>query len=105
MAQATIQRGPVSGTAVDRPSGRKVPFFVGFYRSAVGKKYVMAITGIVGMFYGIAHMLGNMKMFLGAAEINHYSEFLRELLVPIAPRSLVLWLLRTGLIVALILHL
>src|SRR6476469_7955358 len=105
MAEATIQRGPVSGTAVDRKSGRKVPFFVGFYRSAVGKKYVMAITGIVGMLYVIAHMLGNMKMFLGADDINHYAEFLRELLVPIAPRTLVLWLLRPGLIVALLLHL
>ena len=105
MAQATIQRGPVSGTAVDRKSGRRAPFFVEFYRSAVGKKYVMAITGIVGMLYVIAHMLGNMKMFLGADDINHYAEFLRELLVPIAPRTVVLWLLRTGLIVALILHL
>ena len=105
MAQATIQRGPVSGTAVDRTTGRRAPFFVEFYRSAVGKKYVMAITGIVGMLYVIAHMLGNMKMFLGADDINHYAEFLRELLVPIAPRTFVLWLLRTGLIVALIFHL
>src|SRR4051812_9089572 len=105
MAQATIQRGPVSGTAVDRKSGRRAPFFIEFYRSAVGKKYVMAITGIVGMLYVIAHMLGNMKMFLGADDINHYSEYLRELLVPIAPRTVVLWLLRTGLIVALLLHL
>jgi succinate dehydrogenase / fumarate reductase cytochrome b subunit len=105
MAQATIQRGPVSGTAVDRQGRRRAPFFVEFYRSAVGKKYVMAITGIVGMGYVIVHMLGNLKMFLGPEDINHYGEFLRELLVPIAPRTVVLWLLRTGLIVALILHL
>jgi len=106
MAQATIQRGPVSGTAVDRRGGRRrAPFFVEFYRSAVGKKYVMAITGIVGMLYVIAHMVGNLKMFFGPDQLNHYSEFLRELLVPIAPRSVVLWLLRTGLIVALLLHL
>ena len=32
-------------------------------------------------------MLGNLKMFLGADDINHYAEFLRELLVPIAPRT------------------
>src|SRR5205823_10039345 len=74
------------------------------YRSAVGKKYVMAITGIIGMLYVIAHMLGNLKMFLGPTDLDHYGEFLRELLVPIAPRSVVLWILRTGLIVALLLH-
>ena len=42
----------------------------------------MAITGIVGMLFVLAHMLGNLKMFLGPAEFNHYAEFLRELLVP-----------------------
>jgi succinate dehydrogenase / fumarate reductase, cytochrome b subunit len=50
-------------------------------------------------------MVGNLKMFFGPEDLNHYGEFLRELLVPIAPRTVVLWLLRTGLIVALLLHL
>jgi succinate dehydrogenase / fumarate reductase cytochrome b subunit len=105
MAQATIQRGPVSGTAAASANRRRAPFFITFYRSAVGKKYVMAITGIIGMSFVIVHMIGNLKMFLGEAELNHYGEFLRELLVPIAPRTVVLWLLRIGLIVALLLHL
>ena len=107
MAQTTteLKRGPVSGTAVEAPDRRRAPFFVEFYRSAVGKKYVMAITGVIGMLYVLFHMLGNLKVFLGPADINHYGEFLRELLVPIAPRTVVLWILRTGLIVALILHL
>jgi succinate dehydrogenase / fumarate reductase cytochrome b subunit len=107
MAQTTTEltRGPVTGTAVQAPGRRRAPFLVEFYRSAVGKKYVMAITGVVGMLYVLFHMLGNLKIYLGAADINHYGEFLRELLVPIAPRTVVLWLLRTGLIVALVLHL
>jgi succinate dehydrogenase / fumarate reductase cytochrome b subunit len=107
MAQTTTQvtRGPVSGTALETTTRRRAPFFVEFYRSAVGKKYVMAITGVIGMIYVLFHMLGNLKMFLGAPDINHYGEFLRELLVPIAPRTFVLWLLRIGLIVALLLHL
>jgi succinate dehydrogenase / fumarate reductase cytochrome b subunit len=75
-----------------------------FYRSAVGKKYVMAITGIVLLGYVLAHMLGNLKAYLGPTEIDEYGEFLRELLVPIAPRTLVLWILRTGLIAAFVLH-
>ena len=46
----------------------------------------------------IAHAIGNLKMYLGPEEFNHYGEFLRELLVPILPRTMALWLLRFGLI-------
>ncbi len=102
MAQATITRGPVTGTATKQR--RKRPFLLDLYRTGVGKKYVMAITGIIGLGYVFAHMVGNLKMYLGPAEINHYGEFLRELLVPILPRTVALWLLRSVLIVALLLH-
>ena len=47
----------------------------------------MAITGIALMGYVIAHMIGNLKMYLGPEDINHYGEFLRELLVPLLPRT------------------
>jgi succinate dehydrogenase / fumarate reductase cytochrome b subunit len=96
-------RAPVTGTAVVT-TVRKRPFLVELYGSALGKKYVMAITGIVWMGYVLAHMIGNLKAFLGPAELNHYAEFLRELLVPILPRTVTLWLLRLGLIVAIALH-
>ena len=102
MAQ-TMQRGPVTGTAVRR-RGRKDPFFVEFYRSSVGKKWVMAVTGVAIMGYVFAHMIGNLKMYLGPKEFDHYSEFLRDLLVPILPRTVTLWLLRVGLISAFALH-
>ena len=52
------------------------------YRSAVGKKWVMAVTGIVLLGFVLAHMVGNLKVYLGAEDINHYGEFLRELLAP-----------------------
>ena len=45
----------------------------------------MALTGIVLMGFVFAHMIGNLKMYLGPAELDHYGEFLRELLVPILP--------------------
>lgn len=102
MPQATINRGPVTATAVrERP---KRPFLVEFYGSAVGKKYVMAVTGLIGMGFAFVHMVGNAKMYLGAKELDHYGEFLRELLVPLLPRTVTLWLLRSVLIVALVLH-
>ena len=83
---------------------RRTSFAVDFYRSAVGKKYVMAITGVVMMGFVLAHMVGNLKMYMGAEEMNHYGEFLRAILYPLVPRQMALWIMRLGLIGALILH-
>jgi succinate dehydrogenase / fumarate reductase, cytochrome b subunit len=107
MAQTIPTRGPVTGTAAT-PKRRK-PFLLDLYATALGKKYVMAITGIIGIGFVVFHMIGNLKMFLGTDgsgvyEIDHYGEFLRELLVPILPRTVTLWLLRFTLIAALVLH-
>jgi len=45
--------------------------------TVVGKKVVMAVTGLVLVGFVIAHMLGNLKIFLGAEAINAYALFLR----------------------------
>lgn len=102
MATTTVARGPAA--AGSPKAKRKAPFPVEFYRSALGKKYVMALTGIMLMGFVFAHMVGNLKMYLGAEDFNHYGEFLRELLVPILPRTVFLWLLRGGLVAAFVLH-
>ncbi|MGA7759159.1 MAG: succinate dehydrogenase cytochrome b subunit [Ilumatobacteraceae bacterium] len=110
MAQ-TLNRGPVSGSAVKPPSKKK-PFFVDLYSTAVGKKYVMAITGIIGILFVVGHMVGNLKVYLGPVvegnervyDVDYYGEFLREILVPILPRTYFLWGLRLLLIGALLLH-
>ena len=101
MATTTVARGSAGGTPRAK---RKAPFPVEFYRSALGKKYIMAITGIMLMGFVFAHMVGNLKMFLGPQDFDHYAEFLRELLVPILPRTVALWLMRLGLIGAFALH-
>ncbi len=104
MAQTiSSRRVPVTGTAT--AVRRRRSFFLDLYSTAVGKKYVMAISGIAMMGFILLHMIGNLKMYLGAADLDHYSEFLRDLLYPIAPRGVVLWLLRGGLILMLALHL
>lgn len=101
MATTTVARGSAStGTRAKR----KAPFPVEFYRSALGKKYVMAITGIFLMGFVFAHMFGNLKMYLGAEEFDHYGHFLRELLTPLLPRTWALWGLRIGLIASFVLH-
>ncbi len=101
MATTTVARGTAKPGSRAK---RKAPFPVEFYRSAVGKKYVMALTGIGLMGYVFAHMVGNLKMYFGPEDLNHYGEFLRELLVPILPRTYALWGLRFGLIAAFALH-
>ena len=87
---------------------RRAPFPIEFYRSAVGKKWVMAVTGLAIIVFTIAHMIGNWKIFLpdvdGVPEIDLYGEALRHLFFPILPEHVVLWILRTGLIVVFLLH-
>jgi succinate dehydrogenase / fumarate reductase cytochrome b subunit len=83
---------------------RRAPFPVELYRSAVGKKYVMAVTGIMWMGYVLSHMAGNLKIYLGAEDINHYGHWLRTLGTPFLPFSGLLWILRGGLVAAFVLH-
>ena len=64
---------------------RRRSFLSDLYGTAVGKKYAMAITGILMLGFVFMHMLGNLKMYLGPTEFIHYAEFLRELLVPLLP--------------------
>ena len=103
MAQAIQSRGPVTGTATGPKKKRKF-FITDLYGTAVGKKYAMAISGLMLVGFVIAHMVGNLKMYLGAEDFNHYAEFLRDLLVPILPRTVLLWLLRVGLLAAVGVH-
>ena len=87
---------------------KRAPFPIAFYRSAIGKKWVMAITGLAIIAFVLAHMVGNWKIFLpdvdGVPEIDLYAETLRSLLFPLVPEGVVLWILRTGLIVMFLLH-
>ena len=64
----------------------------------------MAITGLLLIGFVFVHALGNLKVYLGAEDFNHYGEFLRELLVPILPRTVFLWIMRIGLILAFAFH-
>lgn len=100
----------MSGTAVEPP--KKKPFLIDFYSTAVGKKYVMAITGIIGIGFVVTHMIGNLKVYLGIItehgdrvyDIDVYGEFLRDMLVPILPRTYFLWGMRLLLIGAVVFH-
>ena len=74
------------------------------YRSTIGKKAIMAITGVVLYGFVIIHMIGNLKIFEGAEGFNHYSHFLRVVGEPALPAGTILWLIRIVLLVSLVLH-
>ena len=57
----------------------------GLYATDVGKKDVMAISGIVLMLFVLAHMVGNLKIYLGADSLNAYSHWLRDIGEPAVP--------------------
>ena len=75
-----------------------------FYGSAIGKKAVMAVTGLLLLGFVLAHMLGNLHMYQDANHMNSYGHYLREIGEPILPHTGALWILRVGLILAFALH-
>ena len=101
----------------DRAAGRRKPEPAGksrgvwpgnpavaLWRTTVGKKIVMAVTGVILVGFVIAHMLGNLKIFLGAEDFNAYAVFLRTMGEPLFPYSVLLWTARIILLVSVVLH-
>jgi succinate dehydrogenase / fumarate reductase cytochrome b subunit len=68
-----------------------------FYRTSIGKKVVMAITGLILFGFVIGHMLGNLQVFVGANQMNAYAATLKA-------NAALLWGVRMVLLVAVILH-
>ena len=93
-----------TGAPVPDTKQRGAPWPVHFWRSAIGKKWVMAVTGIMLLGFVLVHMIGNLKVFLSAREVDQYGEWLRTILEPALPRTVFLWILRVGLIGAFFLH-
>jgi succinate dehydrogenase / fumarate reductase cytochrome b subunit len=73
-------------------------FLATFWRSQVGKKIVMAVTGLIGIAYVIGHMIGNLQIFEGPEKINAYGRFLHHTV------GMELWVARAVLLAAVILH-
>ncbi len=77
---------------------------VALWGTMVGKKVVMAVTGLVLVGFVVAHMLGNLKIFLGAEAIDAYAAFLRTMGEPMVPYSVLLWVVRIVLLACVALH-
>jgi succinate dehydrogenase / fumarate reductase cytochrome b subunit len=73
-------------------------WLVQFYRSTIGKKIIMAVTGLIGIGFVIAHMAGNLQAFVGRDKLNAYGALLH------GPLGELLWIVRLVLIIAVLLH-
>ena len=74
------------------------------WRTTVGIKILMAITGIALVGFVVGHMAGNLKAFAGAESFNAYAEFLRDVGYPALPHGGLLWIMRIGLLAAVLIH-
>jgi succinate dehydrogenase / fumarate reductase cytochrome b subunit len=79
-------------------------WFGDFYRSAIGMKAVMAVTGLILFGFVFVHMVGNLKLYLGPEHMNEYAESLRTMFTPMVPREGLLWIARIVLLAAVVLH-
>ena len=68
-----------------------------FFTSSIGRKWIVALTGLALFGFVIGHMLGNLQIFLGPESINRYGAFLQGL-------GELLWVVRIGLLVMLVAH-
>jgi succinate dehydrogenase / fumarate reductase cytochrome b subunit len=60
------------------------------FGSSLGKKYIMAVSGLVLFLFVIGHLVGNLQIFLGPEAINRYGEFLQSNLELIWPARIFL---------------
>ena len=67
-------------------------------------KMLMAVSGALFVFYVLAHMYGNLKIFSGVQAFDEYAHHLRTMFTPILPFGGFLWLFRVVLVLALVAH-
>jgi len=83
----------MSASSVSLPAGS-----LRFWQTTVGKKAVMAVTGVILFGFVVGHLLGNLQIYQGPEKLNHYAVTLRNL-------GPLLWTTRIVLLVSVILHL
>ncbi|MHB1861724.1 MAG: succinate dehydrogenase cytochrome b subunit [Gemmatimonadaceae bacterium] len=73
-------------------------WFVNLYRSTIGKKIIMAVTGLIGIAFVVLHMVGNLQVFIGQDKFDAYAALLQ------GPLAEVVWVARVVLLTAVLLH-
>ena len=74
------------------------------YRTSIGKKVIMAVSGVIWIGYVVMHMYGNLKAFGGEVYFNAYAEGLRSLGAPVFGHLHLLTLARIVFVLSIVLH-
>ena len=82
--------------------------YLSLHHTTVGKKTIMALTGIILVGFVVGHMVGNLKLYMpdhdGMAALDHYAEGLRQFGAPFLGEAQFLWIFRLTLLAAVALH-
>jgi succinate dehydrogenase / fumarate reductase, cytochrome b subunit len=70
-----------------------------YWNSSIGKKLVVALTGLAMVLFLAGHLTGNLLMYAGKEAFDGYARFLHE-----AGHGALIWVARLGLLVVLVLH-
>ena len=68
-----------------------------FFGSSIGKKLIMAVTGVILFGFVVGHMLGNLQIYMGPEKLNAYAALLKSM-------GALLWAVRFGLLATVALH-
>jgi succinate dehydrogenase / fumarate reductase, cytochrome b subunit len=104
MSLTSGERAPNVGQVENDLAVRRRSDIRRFWDSTIGKKIVMAVSGALLLAFVFAHMVGNLKTFLGADDLNHYAHWLRTIGEPVLHYAWFLWIQRVVLLLALVLH-
>lgn len=85
------------GVPPDPPRPQLMTWVQDFWRSSIGGKTTMAVTGVLLFLFVIAHLLGNLQIFAGPKALNDYAKMLHDL-------GPLLWVARIGLLAIFALH-
>ncbi|MCX8237488.1 MAG: succinate dehydrogenase cytochrome b subunit [Akkermansiaceae bacterium] len=70
-----------------------------FVKSSIGRKIIVALTGLALVLFLAGHLTGNLLIYAGPDAFNEYAHFLHTFL-----HGMGVWIARIGLLVCLILH-
>src|SRR5512141_2231124 len=84
-------------TKTAEPATSSAVRLVLLWQNSVGKKALMAVTGIILALYVLAHLIGNLQIYAGAEKIDAYAKFLHS-------NPGMLWFARIVLLVAVLTH-
>src|SRR5689334_14885636 len=97
MENKVVVRTAASATVPERDKTAARGMISTFCHSSIGRKFIVALTGIILILFVIGHLLGNLQIYLGPEWINGYSQHLRDL-------GPLLWLVRIFLLATVIIH-